>query len=544
MPHFSSKFLLDEIDPDLVKTIQNTIFSSSHVACISFNSFGELSGINRGAFRLTGYSSASCLTHLSLSRVLAPYDLILQTLSHTINLDTEYTYDREICIELSCIKQDGTCIPVWANIELIRSRANGHAAHYIVVITPQVFAIEPMLSATHQSTSKLVSTSELAPCMIYQYRRHTDGTSAIPYASEAIRDIFRLAPSDVREDASRLLKLIHPDDIDNFFSLIYQSSLELLPRQDDFRLKFPNGDVRWIMATSSPHRETSGATIWHGVITDITYRKFSETARRHGDHQRLAILEAIPYLMFELDLAGYCHYLHGSSPDFAESVSGSHRAGQLVFEFLPFYAAQIVMAALQEANIYGYSSGKKFTLTLVQGELWFDLSISRKTNQLGELPRFLVICQDVTDITSSIRKLQISEDALKAVSCGVYISGQDGSILSVNQALLDITGYLEVELIGKKCNFAHGVDTDLSKIEEIRLAQLERVEFNGEVLNYRKDGSSFWNEMSITPITSERGLNFIGITHDITVRKLREASDAAIIAAINFPPGSADWSVN
>ena len=122
---------------------------------------------------------------------------------------------------------------------------------------------------------------------------------------------------------------------------------------------------------------------------------------------------------------------------------------------------------------------------------------------------------------------RVSDRAIKAISQGVLIAGPDTKILSANSAFLAITGYAEAEVLGRTCGFVQGPGSDPQTVEAIRLAKHNHQEFSGEILNYRKDGTPFWNELTISPILdlgSGTLTHFIGITRDITARK--EAEDA------------------
>jgi diguanylate cyclase (GGDEF)-like protein/PAS domain S-box-containing protein len=128
---------------------------------------------------------------------------------------------------------------------------------------------------------------------------------------------------------------------------------------------------------------------------------------------------------------------------------------------------------------------------------------------------------DITVRKTAEDKLKVSDLALKAISQGVLISNPVGEILSVNEAFMSITGFSRQEILGRKCDFVQGALTDINTINKMHLAQESQIEFSGEILNYRKDGSTFWNELTITPVRNEQDelTHFIGITRDITERK-------------------------
>lgn len=101
----------------------------------------------------------------------------------------------------------------------------------------------------------------------------------------------------------------------------------------------------------------------------------------------------------------------------------------------------------------------------------------------------------------------------------------DNPIILANQAFLDLSGYTADEVIGRNCRFLQGRGTDPKQIARIRDAIAAEAEITVELRNYRKDGSSFWNELLISPIHDEQGklLYYFASQKDITKR--RQARD-------------------
>lgn len=163
--------------------------------------------------------------------------------------------------------------------------------------------------------------------------------------------------------------------------------------------------------------------------------------------------------------------------------------------------------------------------------IWVDMgavSLNKETNE--SLWTYI----DITERKQAENKLNVSDLALKAISQGVLISNAEGEILSANDAYTLITGFSQLEILGRKCDFVQGALTDIATIKKLRLAQESQIEFSGEILNYRKDGSTFWNELTVTPVRNKHDklTHFIGITRDITERKSLE--NQLRISAIAF----------
>jgi len=127
-----------------------------------------------------------------------------------------------------------------------------------------------------ESLERLRKIAASVPGVIYQYRLRPDGSSCFPYASEAIRDIYRVSPEEVAKDASRVFSVLHPEDLALVSATIQESALTLEPWVCKYRVRFEDGTVRTLLGNAQPQREDDGSVLWHGFITDITERQRQE----------------------------------------------------------------------------------------------------------------------------------------------------------------------------------------------------------------------------------------------------------------------------
>jgi PAS domain S-box-containing protein len=97
----------------------------------------------------------------------------------------------------------------------------------------------------------------------------------------------------------------------------------------------------------------------------------------------------------------------------------------------------------------------------------------------------------------------------------------DHPIVYVNEMFLEMTGYPAGEVLGRNCRFLQGEDTDEAAIDEMRQAIREERATTVELVNYRKDGSPFRNQVHITPIRDGDGevVHFVGLQVDVTSRR-------------------------
>lgn len=99
----------------------------------------------------------------------------------------------------------------------------------------------------------------------------------------------------------------------------------------------------------------------------------------------------------------------------------------------------------------------------------------------------------------------------------------DNPIVFCNQAFEALTGYGHNDVIGRNCRFLQGEMTNLATVVEIKEALRRREEIHLELLNYRKDGSSFWNALFISPVTDTEGKLVYYFASQLDVTRRREA---------------------
>lgn len=125
--------------------------------------------------------------------------------------------------------------------------------------------------------------------------------------------------------------------------------------------------------------------------------------------------------------------------------------------------------------------------------------------------------------------LQLVENAQD----GIVVSekeGHDTILIYVNPAFEKLTGYKAEEILYQDCRFLQGDDREQDSVKLIRQAIDGKEPVRTILKNYRKDGSIFWNELSVTPFYDEvDGLEyFIGIQKDVTAEvTLQEELDKA-----------------
>nr|WP_298238446.1 PAS domain S-box protein [uncultured Algibacter sp.] len=117
--------------------------------------------------------------------------------------------------------------------------------------------------------------------------------------------------------------------------------------------------------------------------------------------------------------------------------------------------------------------------------------------------------------------------ALQSAKNGVIITDaqkHDNPIIYFNSAFQTLTGYSDAEILNHNCRFLQGNDRDQEPLKRLREAIKNGESCQATLRNYKKDGTMFWNDLYVFPITDSKGLvtNFIGIQNDVTLKKNSE----------------------
>ena len=140
--------------------------------------------------------------------------------------------------------------------------------------------------------------------------------------------------------------------------------------------------------------------------------------------------------------------------------------------------------------------------------------------------RGLFVSHDVTSEVRHHERIRLLERATDAASVGITlvdVRRPSHPLVYVSQGFLRLTGYALSDVLGRNCRFLQGPSTDSVSVGEIRRAIAERRPVVQTLLNYRKDGTAFWNRVSITPFAPDGDdiTHYVGIQEDVS--EIRES---------------------
>ena len=191
------------------------------------------------------------------------------------------------------------------------------------------------------------------------------------------------------------LELVHADDRQALDDS-WQAALKGASYDFEHRIVV-DGQVRWLREQAEFVFDARGRPCTAvGTVQDVTERKFQELEVISARNRLRDTLDAIPDLLFEVDLDGRFFEYHAPAQELL-AAPPEQFIGRTVAEVLPAVAAGTCLRAIREAHASGSSVGEQIELPLAGGPRWFELSVSRKSAAPGGEARFIVLSRDISE---------------------------------------------------------------------------------------------------------------------------------------------------
>ena len=260
-----------------------------------------------------------------------------------------------------------------------------------------------------------------------------------------------------------------------------------------------------------------------GISTDITERKLAEESLLRF---RKAI-ESTSDAIGMADITAEVIYLNPAFVKLFEyTLEELHAAGGPPAIYTSKAECEQIFASVNTGESWrGEVTMKTRSGRIIQIELRGDAIKDATGKVIGSVG----IHTDITERKQAEESLQLRDRAIAASSNGIIIADvtmANSPIIYANPALEQITGYSVAEVIGQNSSFLHDADLNQPGITEVHDAITQGKSCTVVLRNYRKDGTLFWNEISISPVYDVHGrfTHYIGIQSDITERKQAEVA--------------------
>jgi two-component system cell cycle sensor histidine kinase/response regulator CckA len=259
------------------------------------------------------------------------------------------------------------------------------------------------------------------------------------------------------------------------------------------------------------------------IISNLIERDRSVKTLRESEQQLRAIISTAPQcievispegIVLEMNSAGLVMF----DADLPEMMIGRSIFRFIAPEFETAYRSHHHSVcqghhSTLEYDILGFKCNRRSLSCVSTPLLNHDGSSSR-----------LSIAHDISKRKLAEAELYLHKSAIEAVSEGILITDAcqpDDPIIYASPSFTQLSGYPLEEVLGKNCLFLQGADTDPDVVWQMQEAIQARQPCTVEVLNYRKDGQTFWNSISIAPITDRSGIvkHIVCVQTEVTERR-------------------------
>ncbi len=365
-----------------------------------------------------------------------------------------------------------------------------------------------------ESETKYRALVEGIPDLVYSYSTIRGGV----YYSPNVKSVLGYTVSDLLQNPFLWHDSTHPEDLGRVDAAI-QKFRDGKSFVIEYRIKDAKGNWHLFQDRSIGRTLESGEIIIEGVAADITLQREAEERLERSESDYRSLVENALVGVLKTNLKGDIHFYNKAAAKIFGIKSRNDIADRKSVSF--YWNAEdrekILDTIKKNGEITNYDLEMKTTT-----EKSIHVIVNARLDG-EEITGFLM---DVTSHKEAEEELNLAHLALGQIGESVVIttSGLDElepTILYVNEAFTNMTGYSAEEVIGKTPRILQGEKTERTLLDQLRSDLSQEKPFFGETINYRKDGTEFVLEWHITPVRDHAGkiTNWVAIQRDITERK-------------------------
>ena len=265
---------------------------------------------------------------------------------------------------------------------------------------------------------------------------------------------------------------------------------------------------------------------------DITARKLAENALRENEERLRTLIDATPDIICFKDAAGRWLLANQSILNLYE-IKGVDYRHKTEFELAEF-TAPLFRAAFQQCGdsdekawaANGLSRTEEVIPSADGTPNTFDVIKIPLFHADGQRRALIVVGRNITERKLAEEQLRLQSAMLQAAANSIFIADRAGQLLWVNTAFTRLTGYSAEEAVGQNARLLKSGKHDALFYSRLWTTILAGEVWHGELINKRKDGTLYTEEMTVTPVRNAEGKvhRFIAIKQDVTLRRELEES--------------------
>lgn len=349
-----------------------------------------------------------------------------------------------------------------------------------------------------------------------------DARGAVTFVSPQIEALFQIPPSALYEKGlEALTESIDPEDKDTVQDALARLSSIGQPLDLEYRMGLSDGRTIWVSHHVLAGEHGNGERFTMGILSDISQRMEREKKLRRF----AAIIES-------LDQAVVCATPDGLISDWNQGATRllgyepSEVQGKPLGLIYPADRIRQVMDVIDRVR-HGETVEPFESRRVTKSGAVVDVSIipSAIRDEAGRLIGFSSVATNITQLIQAREKLRLQSTALEAAANGIVITDAEGRIEWANPAFSSLTGYSLEECIGRNPReLLKSGKQDTAFYKRLWDTILAGDVWSGELINRKKDGRLYSEEMTIAPVRSAEGriAHFVAVKQDVSQRKAAE----------------------
>lgn len=347
------------------------------------------------------------------------------------------------------------------------------------------------------------------------------------FVSPACRALLGFEPDDVI--GTNALNLIHPEDVASVIKRHWSHITEKGKWIFSYRIKNKAGVYTWFESSAQPIFEDNSNELKEIILVsrDISERMRFESrlknALREVSNARMAIdLHNLVSITDENGVIIYVNDLMCKTSQYTRSeiIGKTHKLINSGYHPKEYF--QKLWATILRGEVW---KGETKNKAKDGSYYWVDNTIIPLLNEQGKVYRFLSVRTNITEQKRQLEEIRLKSRALESTVEGVVIldaTKPHFPMMYSNSAFSRMTGYNALEIEGKSYQILQGSNTHMKVIEKLAIRMQNAMSFEDEVVHYKKDGTPFWNNLRISPLTNENGqvTHFVAMNRDITEEKI------------------------
>jgi len=358
-------------------------------------------------------------------------------------------------------------------------------------------------------------------------------------SSVVLDELFGIADSSLTKDMTGWLQIVHPEERAEMRRYLNDEVLQgHAPFDRAYRIvRMNDQQERWVHGLGKLILDDHGQVMrMMGVIQDVTEHKLAEQALQESQALYQSLVMQLPAGIFRKDHQGryvfvnaeYCRLKKIPAEDFLGKtpleVMAAQPAGKDVPELIRKYAA-----AGEDHHEQIMRTGKTIELDeeylLADGERQFVHVMKLPVwNTDGKIVGTQGLMFDITERKHTEEQVHLQSTALTAAANAIIITDHQGKIAWVNPAFTRLTGYSAEEAIGANPRVLKSGQHPPAFYANLWATITTGNVWHGEVVNKRKDGQFYTEEMTITPVRGADGqiAHFVAVKQDVSERRRLE----------------------